>query len=60
MLLTWFIIIPKLRGGNQNIYASAIIKSTSLKYHIGAPQCTERFDSRNGHTVSNNSDSMNT
>jgi len=28
--------------------------------HIGAPQCTKRFDSRNGHTVSNDSDSMNT
>jgi hypothetical protein len=28
--------------------------------HIGTPHCTERFDSRNGHTVSNNSDSMNT
>jgi hypothetical protein len=31
-----------------------------LIFHIGAPQCTERFDSRNGHTVSNDSDSMNT
>jgi len=27
--------------------------------HIGAPQCTERFNSRNGHTA-NDSDSMNT
>jgi len=32
MLLTQFIIIPKLRGGNQNVYASAIIESTSLNY----------------------------
>jgi len=31
-----------------------------LSHHIGAPQCTKRFDSRNGHTVSNDSDSMNT
>ena len=28
--------------------------------HIGTPQCVEPFDSRNGHSVSNDSDSMNT
>ena len=26
---------------------------------VGAPQCAERFDSKNGHTVSNDSGSMN-
>jgi len=36
------------------------VNSSLPTTHIGAPQCTERFDSRNGHTVSNDSDSMNT
>ena len=31
-LLTQFIIIPKLRGGNYNKWARAIIESTSLNY----------------------------
>ena len=32
MLLAWFIIIPKLCGGNHNVYASTIIESTNLNY----------------------------
>ena len=45
--------------GNNVFLVLCSIKALFLN-HIGAPQCTERFNSRNGHTVSNDLDSMNT
>ena len=36
-----------------------IEKPSRVMEHIGTPQCAEPFDSRNGHTVPNDSGSMN-
>jgi hypothetical protein len=40
--------------------AESLPRKNYKKWHIGTPHCTERFDSRNSHTVLNDSDSMNT
>jgi len=51
--------MPMNRGGQVSNVACNFCGEDHF-IHIGTPHCTERFDSRNGHTVSNHSDSMNT